>query len=98
MPPDVELEEYGSSRADFRHLSNAQRERLERTLKAAYSQASNAESEDWDDPKFRRAMRRKRTAWSYQAGRYNLPSHECNYIWWNFVYDKPAPYQRDKYV
>ncbi len=93
-----ELEEYGSSRADFRNLSQDERERIARQLVIARAQARSPDSDKWDNERYVSQMIKKRVQYSYEAGRAGLDPEEARAIWWNCVYDDPAPVDRDKLV
>lgn len=93
-----ELEEYGSSRADFRNLSQDERERIAGQLVIARAQARAPDSDYWDNERYVSQMIEKRVQYSYEAGKAGLDPEEARAIWWNCVYEEAAPCDKDKLV
>lgn len=91
------LEEHGSSRANFRDVSDNERRLIARQLILGRSQA-NASNADWDDMSFRSRMLETRVAYAYECGQAGMSPRESRYVWWNFVHDDPPPVSRDELI
>lgn len=94
----AELEEHASSRANFQNVSDDDRWEIARELTIARAQAQDPNSDVWEKPPYREAMRRKKEVFHHRCGKAGIPIHEANYIWWNAVYGGVPPYQRNKVV
>lgn len=89
----TELEDHGTSRANFRSLSDSDRYRVARVLVIARSQV-NATNADFDNDKFRWHMHRKKEEYFYVCGDVGVDWDEASYIWWSAVYGGVAPVDR----
>jgi hypothetical protein len=96
-----DLEEYGSSRADFHQVSDEHRKSIARKLVIARNQAHRrAEGGEnlWESKKFKSHMRRKKISFFHSCGSAGVSFEEANFIWWEFVYDGVAPSKREQFV
>ena len=93
------LEDYASSRADFRNADSSQRWAIARLLVIAKSQvtASN-EPEDKTTGRYGTQLVQKKCSYYHACGRAGVSMKEANAIWWNFVYDNAAPNERANLV
>jgi hypothetical protein len=92
------LEDHGTSRADFRDISDDERHAIARQLVIARAQAQSPEQEVWKEEQYRWHMRRKKELYYYECGAAGLDRKEAEQIWWSVVYDNPAPYKRDSLI
>jgi hypothetical protein len=80
-----EMEKHQTSRGnEFRSTEPSERYEMARALVIARSQVQN---EQWESETFRRAMRRKKTEYMYQAGTLNVDEGEAREIWHSVVYE-----------
>lgn len=93
------LEEYATSRADFRDAGDGQRYRIARWLVIARSQAraSNA-PEEKRTGRYGGHLIDKKNRYFHACGRAGISVKEANTMWWNYVYENAAPYQRVRLV
>lgn len=89
----AELEDHGTSRANFRSLSDSDRYRVARVLVIARSQV-NATNADFDNSRFRWHMHRKKEEYLYVCGDVGISMEEARGIWWSVVYGGVAPVDR----
>lgn len=81
------LEEYGSSRADFRELSDDERDRVANLLLIARNQSNLDGGTD-------RHMIMNRSQYFHTCGEVGISYGEARNIWWTFVHESPAPADR----
>lgn len=97
-----ELEEYGTSRADFRELSQAQREEIAKPLARARRMASKRDDTEPDEWKrtgvWRSHLEKEKNTYNYVCGEYGIDKKEVRVMWWNYVYEHAPPYMRNRLV
>lgn len=93
------LEEHGTSRADFRDVSDSQRYTIARWLVIARSQANASNApEDKTQGRYGEHLVRKKNRYFHACGRAGIEVKEANAIWWSAVYGGAAPVERRKLV
>jgi len=95
----AELEQHGTSRADFRDVSDSQRYHIARWLVIARSQvnASNA-PEDKTQGRYGEHLIEKKNRYFHACGRAGIGVKEAKSIWWSAVYGGAAPVERRKLI
>jgi hypothetical protein len=92
------MEEHQTSRGDeFRTIGYRDRRGMARNLVIARSQVE-ADNGDWESNSFRRAIRRCKEAYCYEAGSLGIDRKEAEAIWKNVVYENVPndPHTRNK--
>lgn len=84
-----------SSRANFSQCDDEDLEEIVDRLTIARAQA---DEEMVDDPTYRSQMEIQRSLFFHEAGRAGIDYKQANFIWWNFVWDNPAPCDRAELV
>lgn len=93
------LEGHGTSRADFREVSDSQRYQIARWLVIARSQANASNApDDKTQGRYGEHLARKKNRYFHACGRAGIGVKEANAIWWSAVYGGAAPVERTRLV
>lgn len=90
------LEDYASSRAEFRNATNSQREKVASWLVQARVQvrASDAPDNTRGAGAYTRALSAKKNRFFYACAEADISISDAEGMWWNYVYDGIPPAER----
>jgi hypothetical protein len=84
------LEDYASNRAHFHELWDSARQQIAKQLIIAKNRVAATKEPG--------GLQSVKEQYVYLCGKYEIPYDEMNTIWWNYVYDNPAPAERQKFI